>query len=326
MVPTAPPWESTVEGVRFGTTTVRPTKRTDPPDKRLEAVQETLAQLPPADITIYTDGSATQGAENGGSGAVIFRGETELRRIQTPAGRWTSSYRAELTALDAALESLREIAADSAPAEVRICTDSQSALTRLKGGPAAQTDVLADRVWRRLRGLADRGTRLILQWVPGHAGLPGNELADEVARAAADLCQDEVPIDLQSAKARIRRHAHEEWEERLRPTRYFKEVGPRRVTPGERAGLSRRESVEAARLRTGHTTALAAYRHRIGLQDAPTCPECQGEPETMTHLLTDCPARADLRRRIFGRDDPTLQDALGDRARLVELLRRLGRL
>ena len=39
---------------------------------------------------------------------------------------------------------------------------------------------------------------------------------------------------------------------------------------------------------TGHTNALAANRHRIGLQDAPTCPECEGKQETMTHLLIDC--------------------------------------
>ena len=103
-------------------------------------------------------------------------------------------------------------------------------------------------------------------------------------------------------------------------------VGSRRVTPGERAGLSRQGSVETARLRTGHTTTLAAYRHRIGLKDTPACPECENEPETTSHLLTDCPARADLRKRVFGRDDPTLQDALGDPARLVEFLRRLGRL
>ena len=70
------------------------------------------------------------------------------------------------------------------------------ALRRLAEGPAAQTDVLADRVWQRLLDLADRGTHTSLQWVPGHAGLPGNELADEIAREAANLEQRDVPIDL----------------------------------------------------------------------------------------------------------------------------------
>ena len=175
---------------------------------------------------------------------------------------------------------------------MRICTDSQAALRRLREGPEAQTDALADKVWRRrLRGLADRGAHVTLQWVPRHAGLHGNELADEVAIAAADLCQDEAPVDLQSANARLRRHAHGEWEERLRPTRYYYEIGPRRATSGERAGLSQQESVETVGLRTGHSTILAAYRHRIGLQDAPSRPECENEPETVTHLLTDLPGR-----------------------------------
>ena len=296
-----------------------------PPDKRLEAVHETLAALPPADYTVYTDGSATEGVENGGAGVIIFRGNTELERIRTPAGRWTSTYRAEMTALDTALHYLQTSAADPAPQEVRICSDSQSALRRLKYGPAAQTDFLADNVWRRLRDLADRGVRLHLQWVPGHAGLPGNELADEVARAAADLGQAEASVDLQSAKSRLRRHAYREWEERIRPTRYYQENGPRRVTPGERLGLSRRESVEMARLRTGHSTLLAAYRHRIGIQADPICPECGEEEETLQHLLTDCPARADLRRQTLGRDDPTITEVLENPNWLVELLRRLGR-
>ena len=83
------------ESIPIHTTTIRPTKRTDPPDKRLEEVQKTLAELSPADyILYYTDWSATDKVENGGAGAVIYRGEAELRRIRITAGRWTSSYRA----------------------------------------------------------------------------------------------------------------------------------------------------------------------------------------------------------------------------------------
>ena len=46
----------------------------------------------------------------------------------------------------------------------------------------------------------------------------------------------------------------------------------------------------------------------------------------VTHVLDDCPVRAGLIRRVFGWDDSTLREALGDRTRLVELRRRLGRL
>ena len=48
-------------------------------------VQKNLVELPPADYTIFTDVSATDGVENGGARVIIFRGETELR-IRTPAG------------------------------------------------------------------------------------------------------------------------------------------------------------------------------------------------------------------------------------------------
>ena len=100
---------------------------------------------------------------------------------------------------------------------------------RRRGG---QTDVVVDRVWQRLRKLSDRGAHLSLQWVPRHAGLPGKEMADEVARAAANLSQHGAPVNLQSARAMLQRHAHREWEERIQSTRYFQEVGPRRATRG----------------------------------------------------------------------------------------------
>ena len=78
----------------------------------------------------------------------------------------------------------------------------------------------------------------------------------------------------------LRRHAHWEWEERIQSTRYFQGVCPRRAIPGERLGLSRRDGIETARLRTDHSTLLVGYRHRTGQQNDPTCPQCGDEAET----------------------------------------------
>lgn len=326
VVPLAAPWESHPQRVDIRPTLLTATSREDPPETRLAAAEATLDQLPTADVTVYTDGSATGGTEFGGGGAVILRGDHTATRIRVPAGRFTSSYRAEIAALDAALEFLQSVAADWNPREVRVCTDSQSALSRLAEGPVSQTEVLPSSVWLRLSALERRGAHITLQWVPGHAGLPGNEQADELARGAATLDQSRAPVDLASAKGCLRRHAHLKWTEKITTTRYAQECGTGRVTLGDRLGLTRKESVEVARLRTGHSLLLRSYRLRIGLDSEATCQECDEEDETLHHLLTDCPARALLRREVFGRDDPTVREALTDPRRLAVFLRRLGRL
>ena len=60
----------------------RLTKRTDPPETRLQAARETIERLPAADITIFTDGSATAGLENGGGGAIFMRNGGEESRLR----------------------------------------------------------------------------------------------------------------------------------------------------------------------------------------------------------------------------------------------------
>ena len=88
-------------------------------------------------------------------------------RINVPAGRYTSGYRAELSALAGALRFLRSVARIWRPRRVLICTDSQSAIRRLEEGPGRQTDALASQVWHLLKSICDGGASIHLQWVPG---------------------------------------------------------------------------------------------------------------------------------------------------------------
>ena len=245
---------------------------------------------------------------------------------------------AELHALHEALGVIQLIAEEApTPRNILVCTDSQSALSRLKEGPASQTERLPDQIWTHLREIGQRH-RVDLQWVPGHAGVAGNEEADKIAGEAAAMDQDSVPITLAAAKCQLKRHLGKEWVESTRQLNipstgprlsldYNDTVGPGRVRPPDKLGLSRREGVALARIRTGHSPALKAYREWIQLEADPHCEACGGvDREDAKHLLTSCPASALLRHEMFGREDPTLKEVFADPVGVVTYLRRLGRL
>ena len=62
-------------------------------------------------------------------------------------------------------------------------TDFESAISRLQGGPGAQTEQLADAIWKQIMALSDY--KITFQWVPGHAEIQGNEEAYIVAKEAS---------------------------------------------------------------------------------------------------------------------------------------------
>ncbi len=138
-------------------------------------------------IEIYTDGACRGNPGPGGWAALLLLGEHE--RELSGAETLTTNNRMELTAVIRALEALKR------PVAARIYTDSQyvrRGITEWLSSWKARDWRTADRkpvknqdLWQQLEKVS-ASHRLEWHWVPGHAGVPGNERVDRLANEAID--------------------------------------------------------------------------------------------------------------------------------------------
>ena len=134
---------------------------------------------PPRDaIVIYTDGACTGNPGPAGLGVVVMDGD-ERRELSEYLGTGTNNI-AELTAIERALEIIP-------PAQrgrpIYLHTDSSYSIGILtKGWKAKANQALV----ARIRELLAEFPRLRLVKVKGHAGIPENERADELARLSIE--------------------------------------------------------------------------------------------------------------------------------------------
>ena len=93
---------------------------------------------------------------------------------------------------------------------VLFLTDSQSALSIPSSAPSY---LLPEFLWnvRSLVSSLSNNTNLSFQWVPGHAGLPGNEKADLLAKTGASLPTDAIPSPLLPVIAKVRYSQYRNW-------------------------------------------------------------------------------------------------------------------
>jgi ribonuclease HI len=141
-------------------------------------------------IEIYTDGACRGNPGPGGWAAVLGLGAHE--KELSGAEALTTNNRMELTAVIRALEALKR------PVRVRLYTDSEYVQRGIREWlpgwkergwrTAARKPVKNQDLWQRLDALS-AGHEIEWHWVPGHAGVPGNERADRLANAAIDALQ-----------------------------------------------------------------------------------------------------------------------------------------
>ncbi|KAJ8958286.1 hypothetical protein NQ318_017432 [Aromia moschata] len=120
----------------------------------------------------FTDGSKI--GDKAGAGVY---GKTTMTKLSFALGSYASVFQEEIYAI---LACGMEIPKTSPKRRtIQICTDSQASLMAIESSKVKSRLVLDCQ--KILNDLASCN-RVILTWVPGHSGVPGNEEADRLAR------------------------------------------------------------------------------------------------------------------------------------------------
>jgi ribonuclease HI len=151
------------------------------------AAPSAAAVSEPDTIEIWTDGACRGNPGPGGWGALLLSG-THSRELYGGAFD-TTNNRMELTAVIEALAALKR------PSRIVVHTDSQyvrlgitewlAQWERRGWKTAGRKPVKNLDLWQRLAELAARH-QVEWRWVPGHAGVEGNERADALANRGVD--------------------------------------------------------------------------------------------------------------------------------------------
>jgi hypothetical protein len=187
-----------------------------------------------------------------------------------------------------------------------ICSDSQVALKSLE---AVKTT--SSLVWQCQRALDDISTyhSMGLFCVPGHLGICGNEIADELTKqgSAHHFVGPEPAsaVSRQSIRRKIQcwlDRQHLIWQQGLGGTlRQAQELilVPHTTAKITLMSFNRAQSRAVTGLLIGYNT-LRRHLHITGLMDSPLCRKCGDGEETSAHVLCKCEALATLTHIYLG--------------------------
>eukprot|EP00745_Piridium_sociabile_P040864 TRINITY_DN7953_c0_g1_i4.p1 TRINITY_DN7953_c0_g1~~TRINITY_DN7953_c0_g1_i4.p1 ORF type:complete len:1264 (+),score=154.07 TRINITY_DN7953_c0_g1_i4:321-4112(+) len=147
-------------------------------------------------LCIYTDGSL---GERGAGAAFCIPALGDIaQRYHLPN---LNIFTIELVAILMALNFVANL--NSVPLSVTVLSDSQSALTAIQSDDTSSREDVVREVVTVAHQLRVRGCDVLLQWVPAHVNIAGNEAADKNAKLAA-AGERAAPVDMALSMSDIR--------------------------------------------------------------------------------------------------------------------------
>ena len=223
---------------------------------RLQSASNRLSSLPPSDIQVWTDSSVPSIFGSGGAGVYVtcYKCNTSYF-LSFTTGPIASSFTTETFAVKQGLDWCTSHFMTCKFQSVLFQTDSLSALSILSSAPSYLLPESLWNVWSLASSLSNN-TTLCFQWVPGHAGLPGNENADLLAKAGASLPTDAIQCPLPPVVAKVRYFQYHNWRRHISHSNMNHQVPE---VSSEKLLLSRPIRCELSRLRChGHSLLLSS--------------------------------------------------------------------
>lgn len=243
---------------------------------------------------IYTDGSQIDNA----SGLAVFDPQTQFS-IKFKLNVKVSIMYVELLAIAEAISYIESFESGN----YVILTDSKSALQHLARCTSNFRGIpIAYRILDSISTLKNKS--VILQWVPSHIGLFGNE---EVDRLAKEAITDGIYINCLPYYSdliyTVRGRCMDLWREYFDERSLSKGIWYRTIQPCLSrlpwyvgADMHRSEVVTAFRLRSGHIP-LNSFAFLMNKCDSPNCTQCN-VVEDVTHILAEC-VRNEAERYLY---------------------------
>lgn len=237
---------------------------------------------------IYTDGSKMRA----GVGSAAVSEENE-RKATLPSE--ASIYSAEIYAIELAISMIKSGNSQN----YIILSDSLSSLQKLQELNYDHPTVR--KIQHDIFKLASENKNVEFCWIPGHAGIHGNDRADSLAKLATSQPKQFIPIHYKDWYPIIKEKITEKWNDEWKRSRNkMLEIKPNVGEWAKEKYNNRKEQVVVNRLRCGHT--LLTQQHLMEVDAggfAPPCPLCNEAGLSVRHVMMDCQVLEQERRRHF---------------------------